>query len=322
MATERAIRAARLVQHERPLEVTEIPLEDPADDEVVVEMEFAAVNPLDRYHALGRVAPELPLPRTLGVEGVGRVNGRRIALHGYGLGAVRPGLWAEAAVVPKVAGVELPAGVDPRMAAAMGVAGTTAWRTVTEVAGVKAHDRVLVLGASGGVGTMTVSLVKSLGATVWGQTAHAAKVHAVERCGADHVLVSADPETLGAELADFSPTVVFDPLGDGYTAAAVEALALHGRIISFGTSADPVGELPLRTLYRKGASILGYGGLTESDEALQRGLAGAIAALAEGRMSVEIDEVIPLDAVNDALDRLAARAATGKIVLSVGSTAR
>src|SRR5579862_4727262 len=163
MATERAIRAARLVQHERPLEVTEIPLEDPADDEVVVEMEFAAVNPLDRYHALGRVAPELPLPRTLGVEGVGRVNGRRIALHGYGLGAVRPGLWAEAAVVPKVAGVELPAGVDPRMAAAMGVAGTTAWRTVTEVAGVKAHDRVLVLGASGGVGTMTVSLVKSLG---------------------------------------------------------------------------------------------------------------------------------------------------------------
>ena len=93
-------RAARLVEHGQPLRVEEVDLVGPSADEVVVTMQYAGVNPVDRYGALGRTAPDGPVPRTLGVEGVGTVDGRTVVLHGGGLGTTRDGLWATAAGPP------------------------------------------------------------------------------------------------------------------------------------------------------------------------------------------------------------------------------
>ena len=79
-------------------------------------------------------------------------------------------------------------------------------------------DRVRVLGASGGVGSLAVQLAKACGATVWGQTTNKAKVDGI---AADHVVVADDTE-LAAALDGFEPTVVLDCLGGGYTKAAVD----------------------------------------------------------------------------------------------------
>ena len=68
--------------------------------------------------------------------------------------------------------IDVPDGVELRAAAAMGVAGVTAWRVVTELAQVKPDDTALVLGASGGVGSTIVSVAHAAGATVIGQTGH------------------------------------------------------------------------------------------------------------------------------------------------------
>lgn len=317
MVAARTVRAARLVEHGRPLEVATVPCSAPGADDVVVEMAYAGVNPVDRYVTLGRVAPDGPLPRTAGVEGVGRVDGRWVAMHGHGLGTARDGLWAEAAVVPRAALVDVPEGVDPVAAASVGVAGVTAWRTVTEVARVTPGDRVLVLGASGGVGSMVVSLVRSLGAEVWGQTGRPAKVPAVEGGGATRAVVVDRADDLAREVAELRPTVVFDPLGGGFTGAAVDALEPRGRLVLFGTSADARGAVPLQVLYRKGLSVLGYGGLSEPQDALRRGMVGALDALRDGRLAVTTGSVLPLEAAQEALDRLAARSATGKLVLSL-----
>ena len=308
--------AARLVAHGEPLVVEEVELPDPGPGEVLVDMEYAGVNPVDRYTALGRVAPEGPLPRTLGVEGVGTLDGRRVVLHGHGLAGQRDGLWARSAVVPAEAAVAVPEGVEPLAAAAMGVAGVTAWRTVTELGRVVAADRVLVLGASGGVGSMIVSLVRSVGATVWGQTEREGKAAWIRAHGADHVVV-ADADGLTRAAADLAPTVVFDPLGDGFTGAAIELLEPHGRLVTFGTSAGTEGTVPLQVLYRKGLTVLGYGGLIEPAEALARGIAAALDALREGRLQATVDQVLPLDAVNDAFERLAGRRVQGKLVLDL-----
>lgn len=321
MVTSRTVRAARLVEHGRPLEVTATALADPGQGDVVVEMAYAGVNPVDRYIALGSVAPDGPLPRTLGVEGVGQIDGRWVAMHGSGLGTTRDGLWAEAAIVPRDATVAVPDGVDPVAAASVGVAGVTAWRTVTEVARVTGSDRVLVLGASGGVGGMIVSLVRSVGAEVWGQTGHRAKVPAVESAGAGRVVVVEDPDELAGAVAGLRPTVVFDPLGDGFTAAAVDALEPRGRLVIFGTSADARGDVPLQALYRKGLSVLGYGGMLEPPDALHRGMVGALEALRDGRLAVSVDTVLALPSAQEALDKLAARAVTGKLVLALGGVA-
>jgi NADPH2:quinone reductase len=310
------VKAARLHDHSSPLRVEEVRLAAPAHGEVRVELAFAGVNPVDSYVARGRVAADGPLPRTLGGEASGRVHGTSVLVTGGGLGSTRDGVWAGAAIVPQSAVVRLPDGVGLREAAAMGVAGLTAWDTL-HLAEVQAGDRVLVLGAGGGVGLTAVSLAASMGATVWGQTGNRGKEEAIRRQGA-HVVVVTDASGLARALLEFSPTVVIDGLGGGFTSAAVSVMAPHGRLVLFGTSAGASSTMELQTVYRTGLRILGYGGLMLTDAQRRAALSEALTALADGRMRVPIDRTVPLEQVNDAFDLLADRAVTGKIVLDLG----
>jgi NADPH2:quinone reductase len=309
------VKAARLHRHGDPLAVDEVSLLAPAAGEVRVELAYAGVNPVDSYVAAGRVAADGPLPRTVGSEASGHVDGRPVLVSGAGLGSTRDGVWAGAANVPAAAAVPLPDGVGLREAAALGVAGLTAWDTL-HLAGVRPGDRVLVLGASGGVGLTTVSLAVDMGATVWGQTGSGDKGEAIRRQGA-HQVVVADAAGLADAVAEFAPTVVVDGLGGGFTPAALSAMAPHGRLVLFGTSAGSTSELELRTVYRKGLRLLGYGGLMLSDEERSAGLAEALAAVADGRMRIAIDRILPLEQVNEAFRLIGDRALTGKIVLDL-----
>jgi NADPH2:quinone reductase len=316
MSASPKVRAARLVQHGQPLRIELVQLPEPGDDEVLVTLQFGGVNPVDRYVAEGRVAPDGPLPRTLGGEAAGTASGRPVLVAGEGLGAVRDGVWAQAAVVPNGAVVELPAGVEPREAAAMGIAGLTAYNVVRELAQVTADDRVLVLGASGGVGTMIVSLAAASGATVWGQIGSPAKADVVERQGAERALV-AGPDELAAALDDFEPTVVFDPLAGDFLGPVLDSLAVHGRLVSFGTSAGPEVKFNMQTLYRKGLSLLGYAGMQLGREQRRRGLEAALAALSEGQLRIVIDEVLALERVTEAFERIERRQVRGKLLLAL-----
>jgi NADPH2:quinone reductase len=313
-------RAARLQAHGKPLAVEEVDVPEPGGDEIVVEMAFAGVNPVDRYIAEGRVAPDGPVPRTLGMEGAGRRadDGRPVLVQGEGLGTARDGAWAERVVAPAAAVTEIPDGVDLADAAAMGVAGVTTWRTATEQAQVRGDDRVLVLGASGGVGSILVSLCSSLGARVWGQTGNPDKAAFITGLGAEEV-VTADPAGLAAALEPLQPTVVFDALGDGFAGPSIEALAPFGRYVSFGVSAGPMAEVNMQQLYRKGLTVYGYGGLVEPAERMAAGKAAALAGLAEGKLKVVIAERLPLGRVNDAFAALVDRTVSGKIVLDLGA---
>jgi NADPH2:quinone reductase len=310
-------RAVRLLRHGEPLAVEEVELPEPGPDEVLLEVAYAGVNPVDRYTALGRVAPDGPLPRTLGSEASGVVNGRAVVVNGHGLGAGRDGLWAERAVVPAAAVVDLPEGADLLQASTMGVGGRTAWRTTVDLAETGPGDRVLVLGASGGVGSLIVSLAGHLGATVWGHTGNAEKADWVRRRGADAVVVAGDGAELASddELRRFAPTVVLDNLGGSYTGACAELAAPGARLVLYGTSAAGSGELPLQALYRKGLRLLGYGGLIENAESARAGIVNALRALAEGRLEVPVDAVLGLEEANEAFERLVERRVRGKLVL-------
>lgn len=308
------VTAARLAEHGQPLRVEEAGLPEPGPQDVLVDIAYAGVNPVDMYAAQGQVAADAPVPRTLGTEAAGTADGRPVMIRGHGIGTARDGLWATRAVVPRAALIDVPEGVDLQAAAAMGVAGVTAWRTVTELAQVTADDTVLVLGASGGVGSIIVSVAHALGATVAGQTSHEDNAAWIKERGADHVLV-ADAGHLTRAVADLRPTAVFDGLGDGFTGAAIEALQPHGRLVLFGTSAAPEGQVPLRSLYGKGLRVLGYAGLLESDEAMSAAIREALQALADGRLTVPVDSAMPLEQVNEAFNRIRQRQVRGKIVL-------
>ena len=86
---------------------------------------------------------------------------------------------SERLAVPAAAVHKVRADLDLAQVAGIGVAGGTAWEAVHNKAHVGPHDRVLVLGASGGVGSMAVQLAKACGATVWGQTTNKAKVDGI-----------------------------------------------------------------------------------------------------------------------------------------------
>jgi NADPH2:quinone reductase len=311
------VRAARLHEHGQPLSVEAVELPAPGEDEVRVEIEFAGVNPVDRYVAEGRVAPDAPLPRTLGGEGAGTLDGSPVLVAGEGLGSARDGVWAEAAVVPRAAVLDLPDGVGTREAAAMGVAGLTAWKVVREVGRVQPEDRVLVLGAPGGVGHMIVSLARAAGATVWGQTGSPDKTELIKEQGAERTIV-ASPDELAHAISDLEPTVVFDPLGDGFVRPVLESLMPHGRLVSFGTAAGPEVQLNMQTLYRKSISVLGYGGMLLRRDERRAGLEKALEALRAGELKVVIDEVLPLERVNEAFERIAQRQVRGKVLLGMG----
>ncbi|MFZ1993543.1 MAG: zinc-binding alcohol dehydrogenase family protein [Solirubrobacteraceae bacterium] len=310
------VRAARLLELGAPLQVQEVELPAPGEDEVRVDLHYGGVNPIDRYNATGQVNPDAVRPRTLGGEAAGEVDGRMVLVAGEGLGFVRDGVWSEAAVVPREAVVDVPDGVAPEHAAAMGIAGLTALNCVRTLARVTAEDRVVVLGASGGVGSMIVSLAHAVGATVWGQTGSEAKVPIITADGADRVLIGG-PAEIGADLTDYEPTVAFDVLGDGYVATLVEAMAPRGRIVSLGVSAGADVTFNMRLLYRKMLSLLGYGGTILTREDRRPGLQSALEAVRAGELSVRVDSVLPLEDVNEAFQRLADRRVQGKLLLDL-----
>jgi NADPH2:quinone reductase len=334
MNGKRKVRAARLLEHGKPLHVKEVELREPGPDEVLVELRYGGVNPIDRYIARGWVAGDRMLPRTLGAEASGTLDGRPVLVAGEGLGALRDGVWAEAAVVPRAAVIDVPVGLDGadrvegsgvlegnddaelQRVAVMGIAGLTAWEVVHELARVTAEDRVLVLGASGGVGTMIVSLASSIGATVWGQAGSPEKSDVIEQMGAARAVV-AGPGELARIVSELEPTVVLDPLGGGFVAASIEALAIHGRIVSFGTSAGAEVRFDLRALYRKGLSLLGYAGGQLGREGRRAGVERALGALRDGSLRVHIDDALPLDDVNEAFERMVDRKVRGKLILDL-----
>jgi NADPH2:quinone reductase len=196
------------------------------------------------------------------------------------------------------------------------VAGVTAWRTVTELAQVSASDRVLVLGAGGGVGSIVVSIAQAIGAEVWGQSGTAEKQDWIRELGADHVVVG-DATAVSAALEKWTPTVTIDPLGGEFTGAAVASMADHGRLVIFGTSADASGSFSLQDFYRKGITMYGYAGLKTPDDVMADRIADALHALSDGRLRITVDSVLNLDDVNTAFDRLSDRSVRGNLVLSL-----
>jgi NADPH:quinone reductase len=308
-------RAARLIEHGQPLRVEDVALPEPGPGQVLVRLAFAGVNPIDYYNAEGRVAPDGPVPRTLGGEASGLVDGRPVVVAGGGLGSVRDGLFATEAVVSESAVVPAPDGAGLQETAAMGVAGLTAWN-VASLAEIGPEDRVLVLGAAGGVGSTIVSLAHSLGATVWGQCGSADKSIAVREQGADEVIVTS-ARGLAEAAGDLSPTVVTDPLGGPFTGAALSVLAPDGRLVVFGTSAGSEATLQLQPVYRKSQRLLGYGGGRLSDQKRREDMTEALSALSDGRIRIRIDRTFPLERVNEAFAALHERSVVGKILLEL-----
>jgi NADPH:quinone reductase len=230
------------------------------------------------------------------------------------VGLAGPGTYAERLAAPTSGLIAVPADLDRKQAAGLGVAGVTAWMCLHALADVQASDVVLVLGASGGVGSVAAQLAKIAGAKVIGQTSSAAKVASVEALGAKAIVAASGAE-LAAALDGLAPTVVIEGIGGDFTGACVDVVAPGARIVNFGTSAGTAVGFDMRTFYRKGTRLLGYGGLLLTPPQRDRAFAALFADVANGSLQVPIDDVLPLAQANDAHQRILNKQVEGKLLL-------
>lgn len=292
------MRAAHIVELGRPPAVVESAGDGP------VEILAVALNPVDLAVAAGRFyGGHPPLPYAPGCEAVGRCGGERMYLFGEGFGTRRDGFLAERVDFPASLAVPVPAELDDAVAAACGIAGLAGWVPVASRAPVRAGDRVLVLGATGTVGSIALQAARMLGAErVVAAGRNRAKLERALDLGADETV-----ELLGEDLAarlreacgGDGPTLVVDPLWGEPVRAAVDAAAPGARIVHVGQSAGPEATFASAAVRGKQLSILGHSNFALSADGRRQAYLDLTGHVAGGRIRIEV-ETFPLDRVADA----------------------
>lgn len=299
------MRAALITTLGEPPSVGDVDAPSAPAGEETVAVEAVGFNPLDLTVGRGVFyGGHPPLPYSPGCEAAGRLDdGSLVYLFGAGRGTAVSGFLAEQVTVPADLPLRLPDGVDPAVAAGLGIAGIAGWVPVAWKARVTPDDRVLVLGATGTVGRIAVQAARALGAAV---------VVGASRTPADSVVPL---EEIGDAFGAEGFTVCIDPLWGEALAAALAFAAPGARIVHLGQSAGP--EAPLRSADVRGKQleILGHSnfGLTAGDR--DRAYLELLDQVRAGRIDLGL-ETYPLDRVGEAWERQGTPG-RGKVVVTL-----
>jgi NADPH:quinone reductase len=275
-----------------------------ASDGVLVEVRHAALNYGDLNDAgSGRVPPGAVLGSD--VAGVVLRSGPSGPPAGTRVVALASGGFAEQVVVDPGWLAEVPAMVDLAQASALPVAGVAALRAL-RASGAVLGRRVLVTGASGGVGRFAVRLASLAGAHVIASVGRKERGTGLTQLGADEVVV-------GLDGIDVPVDVVLDNVGGPQLVAAWQLLAPGGNLQSIGwTSSEPAVFPPYSTTGPP-KSLLSF--LNEGSTAAD--LADLVRLVASGALPVEIGWRGPLERFADAAEALRGRRVNGKAVFDV-----
>ncbi len=284
--------------------LTEIAEPVAAGDDVLVEVRYAALNYGDLNDARsGRVPPGGVLGSDL--AGVVLRSGTSGPPRGARVVALASGAFAEQVVVELGSLAEVPAGVDLAQAAALPVAGVAALRAL-RASGALLGRRVLITGASGGVGRFAVRLASIAGAHVIASVGRPGRGAGLAELGADEVVV-------GLDGIDTAVDVVLDNVGGSQLVAAWQLLAPGGGLQSIGwTSGEPAVFPPYSTIGPP-KSLTSF--LREGSVAAE--LADLVRLVESGALPVEVGWRGPLERFAEAADALRGRRINGKAVLNV-----
>lgn len=222
--------------------------------------------------------------------------------------------------------IPLPDTADLEVAAATTMTYGTSYHALVQRAAIQEGETLLVLGASGGVGSAAVEIGKALGATVIAAASTDEKLQFCIEIGADHTINYATEdlrtrvkELTGGEGAD----VIYDPVGGELSESAFRAIAWNGRHLVVGFTAGDIPSIPLNLPLLKGASIIGvfWGAFTAREPKVAAANLAAISTMVgDGTLNPRITATFQLDEIVDAYDLLATRKAMGKIVVQVAGT--
>ena len=303
----------------------EVPVSDPAEDEVRIRHEAVGLNYIDTYQRSGLYP--LPLPSGLGQEGAGVVEavgkdvrdfrpGDRVAYAGGPVGA-----YSQQRCLPAARLLKLPESIDFRTGAAMMLQGLTTAYLLRRTYAVQAGDAVLIHAAAGGVGLIACQWARALGATVIGTVSTEAKAELARQHGCEHVILYSH-EDVAARVRDITGgegvAVVYDGVGKDTFAASLDSLRMRGMMVSFGNASGAVPPFNPLLLTQKGSLFLTRPMLAHytanRDELLALGQE-LFAVVESGKVRININQTFALADAADAHRALEARQTTGSTVL-------
>lgn len=295
------------------LKMEDIPLPEPKDNEIVVRVMAASVNPVDYKIRSGKypAVKKDQLPKVLGrdISGVVERVGSKIGKFKKGdaiyamLGSDIGG-YAEYALVTEDEAAKKPAQLDFVQAAAVPLAALTAWQGLFDQGGLKAGQRVLIHGGAGGVGHFAVQFAKAKGAWV-ATTVSGQDIALVRKLGADRP-IDYKAETFEDVVKDID--LVFDLIGGDTQTRSFAVLKDGGTLISTLQKPD---EAELARKHARGGHYLAKPDARELAE-----IAGLIDA---GKVKVIVNAIYPLDEVARAHKHMENDHIAGKVVLQVAA---
>lgn len=321
------MKAARCHRYGPPhsLTVEEVPEPAPAEGQVRVRVGGASVNFPDALLVANKYQMRVEPPFTPGSDFAGTVEELGPGVSGWSVGdrvygTVFVGAYAEQLIAPATALQRVPEAVSLAAAAAFPTVYGTAYDALRSVAELSAGETLVVLGASGGVGTAAVQIGKLLGARVLACASTEPKVAMARAAGAEEGVAYA-VEPLKERLKEIAPggvDVVLDPVGGEVTELALRAMHYGGRFVVVGFASGMIPRLPLNLVLLKGVRVQGYdvgSFLTHESSAFERNRAELWAHLAAGRLEPVVGARYPLERAADALAAVAERRAMGKVVI-------
>jgi len=316
--------------------VEDYPAPRAVDGHVVIRVRASSFNYHDVFTVNGMPGIKVPLPVIIGLDMAGEISelgggvtgwkpGDRVLVNPVNkkkglMGEMLDGGMAEYCLVAADQLVAMPAGVTFEEAASLPVAYGTAHRMLITHATVKAGERVLILGASGGVGTGCVILAKLLGAHVIACTSGAEKARALRELGADEVINYREVDFSKWAIEKYGKPqrrsyeggvdVVINFTGGDTWVPSLRCLKRGGKLLVCGATAGHDPKEDLRYVWSFELKIIGSNSFYDDD------LAGLMKLISDRRIKPVIDKVLPLDQAKEGLRLIQDREVIGKVVVT------
>jgi NADPH2:quinone reductase len=307
------ITAAVLREYGKPPELSSFDAPpSPSEGQLLVDVEVAGLNPVDV--ALGEqryTVPSPPLPYVPGIEAVGRVVESAVAGIDAGdrvytdLPALGHGTFASRTLAYGATTFPVSGDADIALACALGIAGVAAHLSLVHRAALRQGEHVAVLGATGVVGAVAVQVARLLGAgsiVAVGRdperlkAARSLGATATARIGEDHI------EEVIREATGEGANVVIDMLCGPPAEAALEAMAIGGRLVQLGRSAAETMEIRSGTVRGRNLSIIGHTNMLAAPDIRRSAHQWLLDRASDGELRVDV-ETVPLSDVADAWTR-------------------
>ncbi len=319
------MRAYRLTSFDTAPSLAEIAVPHPGPGEALVRIAACGLNFADLLMLKGQYQDTPAPPFTMGMEVAGVVEalgpgtdgpapGTRVAVF-----AGKGGL-ADAGVFPVARMIPIPDAMPFDQAAGFLVAYGTSHLALTHRARLQPGERLLVLGAAGGVGLTAVEIGAMIGAEVIACARGADKLAVAKAAGATHLIDSETQDIRAAVKALGGADVVYDAVGGDQFKAAMRATNPGGRLIPIGFASGEVPQIPANILLVKNLSVIGlyWGGyMGFAPQILTESLSQLFSLYEAGGLHPHIGATFPLEQAGEAMALLKSRGSAGKVVVTM-----